>query len=155
MIMTSEALVAVTAVKTMLATISTATGYNFDPTIKQGWLQHLFQSRTRVPFSFPVVAYRPELSTPDGTKTDNAVVTDRIVLVLDCAIAVKETDTPVEDLFNLLKDVRRSLVFDPNKNRLGIKKITFLDCPFDVPEVGDEYAFFSQRISFEVTEQYA
>nr|WP_067285738.1 hypothetical protein [Marinobacterium profundum] len=151
----ADALVALNAVKAMLATISVANGYNFDPTIKQGWLQHLFQARARIPFSFPVVAYRPELSAPDGERTGNAVVTDRITLVLDCAIAVKDTDTPVEDLFNLLKDVRRALVFDPHKNRMGIKKITFLECPFDVPEAGDEYAFFSQKISFEVTEQYA
>jgi hypothetical protein len=143
-------------IKTLLEQISIANGYNFDATLKQGWLQHVFQDRQRQPEDFPIVAYRPELSAPgEGQKTKNKQLQDKITFSIDCAISVKDTDTPVVDLLNLLKDVRRSLVVDPYKHKLSLSEITFSECQFDVPEVGDKYAFFSQKIQFEVNEQYA
>lgn len=153
---TSDILTAFNTVKTMLESISTGNGYNSDPSLKQGWLQHIFQGRHREAIQFPVIAYRPDVSNPTGgDKTHNTNLNDLVTLSLDCAVSVKESDDPVADLLNLLKDVRRSLVFDPNTARLGISEIEFLDCPFDVPETGDDYAFFSQKIRFKVVEQYA
>lgn len=109
-----------------------------------------------MPIAFPVVAYRPEVSLPGGgERTNNTNLNDSITLSLDCAVSVKESEAPVDDLLNLLKDVRRSLVFDPDTARLGISEIQFLECPFDIPEAGDDYAFFSQKIRFQVVEQYA
>lgn len=153
---TSDINKALAAIKTMLSQISKANGYNFSPQLKQGWLQHIFARRTQVAVVFPVIAYRPELSQPNGgERTNNTNLNDTITFSIDCAVAVKDTETPVEDLLNLLKDVRRALVFDPYTQKLGISELTFSECPFDVPEAGDEYCFFSQKIQFKVVEQYA
>lgn len=153
---TSDILVAMNSIQAMLEKISQDNGFNSNPSIKRGWLQQLFQSRNRVPIAFPVVAYRPEVSLPGGgERTNNTNLNDSITLSLDCAVSVKESEAPVDDLLNLLKDVRRSLVFDPDTARLGISEIQFLECPFDIPEAGDDYAFFSQKIRFQVVEQYA
>jgi len=151
----SKTVVALDAIKEMLEDILIVNGYNFDPSVRRGWLQHVYQGRHQQQVKFPVIAYRPELSKPNGSATYNHVVTDSITLILDCAVSVKDSATPVDDLLNLMKDVRRALVFDPHGKKLGVSEITFLDCPFDIPEAGDDYAFFSQKISFEVTEQYA
>lgn len=153
---TSDINKALQAIKTMLEKISTANGYNTNPSLRQGWLQHIYARRTQAAVQFPVIAYRPELSKPaGGEKTNNTNLTDTVMFSIDCAVEVKNTDTPVEDLLNLLKDVRRSLVFDTNTQKLGISELTFSECPFDVPEAGDDYCFFSQKIQFKVVEQYA
>jgi hypothetical protein len=152
----SKIAAAVGDIKTLLEQITVVNGYNFTPTLKEGWLQHVFQDRMRKPKDFPIIAYRPELSAPgEGQKTQNRQLNDKITFSIDCAISVKETETPVVDLLNLLKDVRRSLVVDQYKNKLSLSEITFQECQFDVPETGDKYAFFSQKIQFEVDEQYA
>lgn len=152
---TSEILLAMDAIKAMFEQISTANGYNHNPTLKRGWLQHIFQGRHRTEPTFPIIAYRPHISEPTSKVPDNSSLIDTVTLVIDCAVSVKDTDTPVDDLLNLLKDVRRSLVFDPDTTRLKISELTFQDCPFDLPEAGDDYAFFSQKINFKVVEQYA
>lgn len=139
----------------MLEKISVDNGYNFTPTLREGWLQHIYARRSQQEVVYPVVAYRPEISDPKGgEKTNNTNLNDTITFSLDCAVLVKDTDTPVQDLLNLLKDVRRALVFDSNR-RNAISELVFLDCPFDVPDVGEEMCFFSQRIQFKVVEQYA
>lgn len=153
---TSDVNLALAEVKNLLAQISTANGYNFDPAVRQGWLQHIFQRRAQTPPTFPILAYRPELSVPTGgDQTDNSALKDKITLVIDGAISVKDSETPVEDLFNLIKDLRRSLVFDVNSRKIKLSSIEYGECPFDVPEAGEEYAFFSQKIKLEVTENYA
>lgn len=153
---TSDIKTALTGIETMLGKISKANGYNSNPMLKQGWLQHIYARRSQVAVTFPLIAYRPELSRPSGgERTNNTNLNDTITFSIDCAVAVKDTETPVDDLLDLLKDVRRSLVFDPYTQKLGISELTFSECPFDVPEAGDEYCFFSQKIQFKVVEQYA
>lgn len=153
---TSDILAGLDAIKAMLEKITQLNDYNHTPAIKRGWLQHIFEGRSRAPVTFPVVAYRPALSVPGGgEQTENTSLNDRVTISIDCAVSVKESPDPVADLLNLLKDVRRSLVFDTNTTKLGVSEIVFLECQFDVPEAGEDYAFFSQKISFRVVEQYA
>ena len=150
----SKLLVALDEVKGLLGDITEVKGYNFTPTLKRGWLQHIFQSRHASPVKFPVVAYRVESSMPEGSQNNERVIDD-ITLVIDCAVSVKESKEPVDDLLMLLKDVRRSLVFDQWTSKLSLSELTLMECQFDLPEAGDEYAFFSQKIRFRVVEEYA
>ena len=150
----SKILVALDEVQTMLNEITEVKGYNSSPSIKRGWLQHIFQGRHAAPVKFPVIAYRVESSSPTASQNGTSFI-DQITIVIDCAVSVKETKDPVTDLLKLLKDVRRSLVFDPWTTKLTISEIDFLECDFDLPEAGDEYAFFSQKLSFKVVENYA
>jgi hypothetical protein len=152
---TSDILTALDFIRQRLESITTANGYNFSPSVRRGWLEHVFQGRHRQPVAFPVIVYRPSLSEPVSSAPGNENMVDSVTVLIDCAVSVKESEQPVDDLLNLLKDVRRSLVFDPENPRLKISDLTIQDCPFDTPESGDEYAFFSQKISFRVTEQYA
>jgi len=152
----SDILTAMNAIKSMLEAITVANGYNFTPALKRGWLQHIFQGRHREVVTFPVIAYRPDVSTPSGgDRTNNTNLKDLVTINLDCAVLVKDSEDVVADLLNLLKDVRRSLVFDPITEKLGVSEIQFLECPFDIPEAGEDYAFFSQKIRIQVIEQYA
>lgn len=154
---TSDVLIGLEFVRTRLDGISTENGYNFDPTVKRGWLQYIYQdiTRRRVQGNFPLIVYRPSLSEPQSSSPGNESLIDTVTVMIDAAVLVKDTDTPVDDLLNLMKDVRRALVFDPENPRLKISDLTIEDCPFDIPESGDPYAFFSQKISFKVTEAYA
>lgn len=146
----------VRALDEALKKISVENGFNFTPTVRQGWLMQIYQRRTQETISFPLITYRPELSVPrGGEKTNNTNLNDSLTFSIDCAISVKGAITPVEDLNNLLKDVRRALVFDTNMARLGVSEMTYSECPFDIPDTGDEFAFFSQKINFKVVEQYA
>ena len=152
---TSDIIRALDDIKQRLEQISTANGYNSNPSIKRGWLEMLFRGRNRNEVPLPVIAYRPSLSNPESAVPGNSNMKDVVTVLLDCAVSTKDSDTPVDDLLNLLKDVRRSLVFDPDDRKLVISDMTIQDCPFDLPESGDDYAFFSQKISFKVVEQYA
>lgn len=148
---------ALDAIKAQLAQISTAGGYNTDPTIKRGWLQHIFRRHLRNPISFPVIAYRVEQSNP-RMPPGNSTADDSVLILLDGAVLVKGDDAEdeaVDALLNLMKDMRRALVFDPDKPRLKYSKLELQDCPFDLPETGEEYAFFSQKILIKVDDQYA
>ncbi|SEG12307.1 hypothetical protein [Marinobacterium lutimaris] len=154
---TSDILEGLDFIKSRLETISTANGYNHSPNIKRGWLEFIFsnKNRHREPIAFPVIAYRPKTSAPQNATAGNESLIDVVTVHIDGAVSVKDSEDSVTDLLNLLKDVRRSLVFDPENQRLKISDLTIQDCPFDTPESGDDYAFFSQAISFRVTEQYA
>jgi len=152
---TSDIIPALDEIKRRLEQISTANGYNTDPSIKRGWLEMLFRGRNRHEVPLPVLAYRPAVAEPEGSVPGNSNITDVVTLMIDGAVSTKDSDTPVDDLLNLLKDVRRVLVFDPDDGKLVFSDITVEDCPFDLPESGEDYAFFSQKISFKVVEQYA
>ncbi|WP_010322154.1 hypothetical protein [Marinobacterium stanieri] len=154
---TSDIIPALDWVKERLERINKANGYNSDPSVERGWLQMIVnQDRLRRnEITFPVIAYRPALTEPKGSTEGNSSLIDSVTVMVEGAVLTKDSDTPVDDLLNLIKDVRRSLVFDPTARKLKVSKLTIQDCPFDLPESGEDYAFFSQKITFEVTEQYA
>lgn len=123
-----------------------------DPSIKRGWLQHIFQNQDRLNIQFPVIAYRPELSNTSQSH-DNKASNDEIVVVIDGAVSVKDTDEPVDDLINMLKDVRVALAIDPATPRIPFSNMTFGACAFDLPEAGEPYAFFSQKLTLKIIEE--
>lgn len=150
----SDILKALEEVKTMVGKISEANGYNTTPTVRRGWLQHIYSSRSRDKPDFPIIAYRPELSSPNSSTPDNSGMIDTVTIVFDGAVSVKDSETATDDLLHLLKDLRRSLVFDPDTTTLKLSELAFGECPFDLPDAGEDYAFFSQKISFKVVENY-
>jgi hypothetical protein len=154
---TSELIDALDHIKSSLERISVDNGYNTSPQIKRGWLQHVFKAHSRTPVEFPVIAYRAELSDPQSSVDGNSNIKDSMTVVIDAAVSTKENDADeaVDSLLNLLKDLRRSLVFDPNNVKLKHSSLIYGECPFDLPDTGEEYAFFSQKIIIEVVEQYA
>lgn len=141
-------------IKSRLELITVANGYSCDANIREGWLQQIAR-RSQHEMKFPVVVIRPELSLPTGGDiTNNTSMTDRVTVAIDCAVNSNDPDI-LKSLWSLLKDVRRSLVFDANNKSMGVSELSFLDCPFDVPDAGEEYAFFTQKIQFKVVEKYA
>ena len=83
---------------------------------------------------------------------DHKVSKESISCSFDGAVAVKDSDSPVDDLLNLLKDVRVALAIDPFTHKLPFSKITYGECAFDLPETGEPYAFFSQKVILEIVE---
>lgn len=147
-------------IKTGLERIKTADGYSCDANVKEGWARHFFSnpSVTRFPdqHRFPVVLFRPETADPKPAArgVSNAAITDDVVFAIDAAIKVSDTATPVTDLINLCKDVRRALVFPRAGTSMKTLDIEFLGCAFDVPETQDDFAFFTQKVRVNVSDRY-
>lgn len=150
---------AISDIKTLLDKISTENDYNFSPTVAEGWLRHYFSdlSRVRTPTDYPVVLYRPELSTPSpkAKELDNAKYQEELIIAIDAAVQVFSDGEPVRDLLKLLKDVRRAVVFPEYGHNMKIQSIELLACDYDVPETGDAYAFFTQKIRVIVNDEFA
>lgn len=129
-------------------------GFSADVHVAEGWLQHIFSDPglSRKQGEFPMVAWRPEVSQPSSAAPGNASVRDTLIFSVDVAVKVSDCDNPVRALMRLLKDVRGSIVFPPNSTDIKGLKVELLECPFDVPEVKDPFAFFSQRIKVSLNE---
>ncbi len=160
-----DAYLAFETVEKLLQRISTDNGFNTNPTVREGWLlQIVSPERSRKEITFPLLALRPELSTPTYPPSDNvrARAKNETRMVIDGAIQ-SNVEKPVEQLLALMHDVRKALAVDLT-NRLEKQAldlgnrhldIEVLQCPYDIPEKGDQYAFFSQTITYTMEEKYA
>jgi len=141
-------------------------GNELDYTVKMGWLLHIFDRRNRDKTKFPVVAYRPDASDPEMSENADSMK-DSVIISVDGAISIAdytdrkahshyensdEEDPVLIDLIVLRLEVLKALAIEPDALSMPFSSLKFGSCAFDLPEAGEAYAFFSQKIVIELVE---
>lgn len=136
-----------------LENIKTANKFINDATILKGYMVHYVRkfSESGTALKFPCIAIQP---SRDRTSKPNAKLQSNTQRdwVLVGAVSVQNPDEVTDNLDTLLYDVKRALSFDPYAGGAPAVDYILGEAVFDLPERGDEYAFFEMPITMKFIE---
>lgn len=132
-----------------LESIKKSNGFLNDATILKGYMVHYVRkfSESGESLKFPCIAIQParDRTSKPGAKLQSKTERD---WVLVGAVGVQNPDEVTDNLDSLLYDVKRALSFDPyHGNKKEATDYKLGEAIFDLPDRGDEYAFFEMPIT--------
>ena len=128
-------------------------GYINNATILNGYMVHYVRkfSETDEPLNFPCVAIQPSRDRTSKASSNLQSKTERDWVLIG-AVSVQNPEQVTDNLDTLLYDVKRSLSFDPYEGGAPAVDYVLGEAVFDLPERGDEYAFFEMPITMKFIE---
>ncbi|ANP79308.1 hypothetical protein A134_23120 [Vibrio crassostreae 9CS106] len=123
--------------------------------VLDGWFVnyvHKF-SKTGQKLKFPLASVQPKEEVTVQSKSGLDGINARAFTVIG-ATSVREPETVNDELDDLLFKVRQALAINAFDNESEAHKLEFGDVKFDLPERGDEYAFFELTIRVSYTERW-
>lgn len=131
----------------------TESGYLNDVTVLNGYMVHYVRkfNESNEKLKFPCVALQP---TRDRSKIGGGNQRSKSSRdwVLIGAVGVQNPDEVTDNLDSLLYDIKRAVSFDTYADDSPGLTITLGEAVFDLPERGDEYAFFEMSITIDYIE---